>query len=138
MNPFASLESILSPQGEPEAPSIGLLVEDWDENLRHDVQQIVDTGYQVVVIPTSSTSMEVKSADEEQMGTGDPVSMIELDHHEPRVLFYYKGKPENAAEGIPVLIVEEGKVKVDMEGRVKELAEHLGLLDEEFDYVDRH
>ena len=135
MNPFASLESILSPQGEPEAPSIGLLVEDWDENLRHDVQQIVDTGYQVVVIPTGTTSME--SDDEEQMGTGEPVSTIELDHHEPQVLFYYKGKPENAAEGIPVLIVEEGKVKVDMEGRVKELAEHLGLLDEEFDYVDR-
>lgn len=135
MNPFASLESILSPQGEPEAPSIGLMVEDWDANLRHDLQQIVDTGYQVVVIPIGSTSLEELS--DNTIVNGVDYSAPKVANEDPQVLFYYKGKPENAAEGIPVLIVEEGKVKVDMEGRVKELAEHLGLLDEEFDYVDR-
>ncbi|MNI85704.1 hypothetical protein D3C73_1427250 [compost metagenome] len=54
----------------------------------------------------------------------------EPDGREPAMIFYYKGVPEDGSEGIPVLVAEDGKVKVSVEGRMKELAEHLGLLED--------
>ncbi|QTH80318.1 hypothetical protein PA10_00118 [Pseudomonas phage pPa_SNUABM_DT01] len=150
MNLFVSLEEVLSPIGEPKAPTVGLLVQDWDENVTGVAEQVVNLGYGVQLIPAGAkyspegighTTM-TKSAKEK---TPQSISERREDHgdegdndvpdprnfpHQPQVLFYYKGKPEDAAEGIPVLVAEDGKVKVSVEGRVKELAEYLGMLEE--------
>lgn len=131
MNPFVSLEDILSPHGEPKAPVIGLMVEDWDVNLKQDVEHLVNLGHSVMILPIN-TSVEGFIGDGNPMGYDKVVG-----EHEPQVLFYYKGRPEDASESIPVLMVEEGRVKVDMEGRMKELAEVLGLL-EDSDHVDAY
>ncbi|MNG03127.1 hypothetical protein D3C84_861920 [compost metagenome] len=99
MYPFVSLEDVLSPHGEPTAPTVGLMVGDWDANLKQGIEAITDLGHRVVVLPMDHASME---ADDEQMGTGDPVSAVKIHGSEPVVRFYYKGKPDDAVEGIPV------------------------------------
>ncbi|MNZ13947.1 hypothetical protein D3C78_308570 [compost metagenome] len=124
MNIFASLEDVLSPVGESKTPVVGLLVQDWDENLKGVAEQVVDLGYGVQLIPTGG-----KAAMEDLPNgivTPDPI----IPGHQPQVLFYYKGKPEDASEELPVLVVDSGKVQVTLEGRVKELAEYLGLLED--------
>ncbi len=125
MNLFVSLENILAPIGDQEAPQVGLLVEDWDENLMPTVGQFVDLGYSIHVIPLSSTSVE----------SINPLTLIDEQPLEPashpQVLFYYKGKPEDSQDEIPVLVAAEGKVQVSHEGRMKELAEYLGLLNDD-------
>jgi len=124
MNVFASLEEVLSPGGDAKSPSIGLVVEDWDENLTGVVGQIVSLGRNVQLLPANTLSME-----------DEPNGIIEnepvIPGHAGSTLFYYKGVPKDMAEGIPILIIDDAKVKVSHEGRVKELAEYLGLLDDD-------
>jgi hypothetical protein len=49
---------------------------------------------------------------------------------EPQVLFYYKGKPEDVTDSIPVLVADNGNVKVSVEGKMKELAEYMGMIED--------
>lgn len=124
MNIFASLEETLSPVGEPKAPVVGMRVEDWDENLSKVTGALVDLGYAVQTIPkTGTVSMEESN---NGIVTADAVP----DSATPQVLFYYKGKPEDAAEGIPILVAEDGNVKVSVEGKMKELAEYMGMIED--------
>jgi len=127
-NVFVSLEDVLAPIGESKAPVVGMQVGDWDDSFMSTVNQIVDLGYAIKVIPTgSAVSAEALNPLTKVMepDDGEPMS-------EPQVVFYYKGKgAEDILEGIPVLTVSEGKVQVSHEGRVKELAEYLGMLDHE-------
>ncbi len=128
MNITVSLEEVLAPVGESSAPEVGLMIGDWDENTWGVIDQIVTTGHSVRIV---SSSREVT------MESINPLTKInEPDDAEPQddpqVIFYYKGKgPDAVLEGIPVLTVMEGKVQVSHEGRMKELAEFLGMLDHE-------
>lgn len=124
MNIFASLEETLSPHGEPKAPIVGLMVEDWDENVQDAAGALVNLGYAVQTIPkTQSYSAEsfVNGIVKE-----DPVP----DGQVPQVLFYYKGKPEDVTDSIPVLVADNGNVKVSVEGKMKELAEYMGMIED--------
>lgn len=132
MNIFASLEETLSPVGEPKAPVIGMMVEDWDENVQDTAGKLVNMGYAVQTIP-SGVSYSGEAANN-GIVTADPVPHGQ----EPQVLFYYKGKPEDASEGIPVLVVEDGNVKVSVEGKMKELAEYLGMIKDADDDTSDH
>lgn len=134
MNLFASLEDILAPAGEPKAPQVGIMVQDWDENLMQAAGQIVDLGYTVTVWPQHAiVSTEAQDASnngivpESQVTTG----------HIPQTLYYYKGKPEDAAEEIPVLVVEEGKVKVSTEAGLIDLVEHFKPVRDDGDHEYR-
>lgn len=124
MNIFASLEETLSPAGEPKAPVIGLMVEDWDENVTDVAGKLVNMGYAVNTIPKGVAYSAESSVN--GIVTEDPVPHGQ----EPQILFYYKGKPEDAQEGIPILVAEDGKVKVSVEGKMKELAEYLGMIED--------
>jgi hypothetical protein len=130
-NPFVSLENALNPITPDKAPDVGLLVHDWDENVNDAAAQIIEAGRSVVIIPTSSAT---PSMEEEANG----VIGFDIVPHGimPSTLFYYKGLPEDLQEGIPVLSVEAGKVRVTQEGRVKELAEALGLLEDNDNATD--
>ena len=55
MNIFASLEDVLSPVGEPKAPVVGMMVDDWDENTQDALGKLVNMGYAVNVNPTNVT-----------------------------------------------------------------------------------
>jgi len=131
-NLFASLEELLAPVGEPAAPLVGLMVEDWDENVSGVTGAIVELGYNVQVLPGRQVSQEQDASDNGMVPENEYVSGAD-----PQVLFYYKGKPEDVSDEIPVLIVEQGKVKVSQEGKMKELAEYLGLLDNEGEHEYR-
>lgn len=127
MNVFISLEDVLSPGGESKAPAIGMMVHDWDENVSDMAGKIVDLGYTVSAIPSGlsySGESSVNGIVEE-----DPVPK----GRKPLSMFYYKGKPKDVVDDIPVLTLEDGKVMVSTEGRVKELAEHLGMLADDDD-----
>lgn len=133
-NLFVSFEQALTPVGEPSAPKVGLLVSDFDANLGAAVSQLTDAGRTVELIPLVDgvrPAMEDDLYKGDYTGNGQPAAMEEGAHVEPQTLFYYKGKPEDANEGIPVLMVMDGKVQVSHEGRVKELAEALGMLDDD-------
>lgn len=132
MNVFASLEETLSPHGEPKAPVVGMMIEDWDENVQDTAGKIVNLGYAVNLIPKGVSYSGESSVN--GIVKEDPVP----DGQEPQVLFYYKGKPEDAQEGIPVLIAEDGNVKVSVEGKVKELAEYLGMIKDADDDTSDH
>lgn len=122
MNIFASLEETLSPVGEPKAPVVGLMIEDWDENVTDVAGKLVNLGYAVQTIPKGvaySAESFVNGIVKE-----DPVPKGQV----PQVLFYYKGKPEDVSDGIPVLVAVDGNVKVSVEGKMKELAEYLGMI----------
>jgi hypothetical protein len=121
MNLFASLEDILAPAGEPKAPQVGIMVQDWDENLMQAAGQIVDLGYNVTVWPQHAI-VSVEAQDASNNGIV-PESQV-TPGHTPQTLYYYKGKPENVAEHLPVLVVEEGKVKVSTEDGLVDLEEH--------------
>jgi hypothetical protein len=121
MNYFASLEDILSPIGEPKAPIVGLLVQDWDENVTLTAGRIAELGYAAQVLPLGAQVSQEQNASNNGIVPDNEVTR----DPQPQVLFYYKGKPENAAEGIPVLVINEGKVKVSIEERLIELREHL-------------
>jgi len=121
MNYFASLEDILSPIGEPKAPIVGLLVQDWDENVTLTAGRIAELGYAAQVLPLGAQVSQEQNASNNGIVPDNEVTR----GPQPQVLFYYKGKPENAAEGIPVLVINEGKVKVSIEERLIELREHL-------------
>lgn len=129
MNIFASLEEVLSPHGEPKGPVVGLMVQDWDENVTDVAGSLVNLGYAVKTIPGTKVSNEDSNN-----------GIVTPDHveqgHEPQILFYYKGVPEDAREGIPVLVAEDGKVKVSIEGKMKELAEYMGMLRDADDKSD--
>ncbi|MCY1290956.1 hypothetical protein D9M68_20270 [compost metagenome] len=131
MNPFVSLEEALNPIGTDKAPDVGLLVHDWDENVNDVAAQIYNAGRSVTIIPTSSATSSMESS-VNGIIKEDKIHMGVM----PATLFYYKGLPEDAQEGIPVLTVENGKVQVSHEGRVKELAEALGLLEDRDDTGD--
>lgn len=122
MNIFASLEETLSPHGEPKAPVVGLMIEDWDENVTDVAGKLVNMGYAVNTIP-KGVAYSSESANN-GIVEPDPIPKGQA----PEILFYYKGKPENAQEGIPVLVAEDGNVKVSVEGKMKELAEYLGMI----------
>lgn len=133
MNPFVSLEEALTPMMPVKSPDVGIFVEDFDENFNGVVSQFTAAGRTVEVIPVQ-TQDGVKPSFEDlyrgdYTGNGQPAGLP--------TLYYYKGKLEDESIGIPVLYVEEGKVKVSSEGRVKELAEELGLLDTD-DQVGDH
>lgn len=132
-NPFVSLENALNPITPDKAPDVGLLVHDWDENVNDAAAQIYNSGRSVTIIPTSSATASMETS-VNGIIKEDPIHLGVM----PATLFYYKGLPENAIEGIPVLTVENGKVQVSHEGRVKELAEALGLLDEEDMHANDH
>lgn len=130
VNPFVSLEHALNPITPDKAPDVGLLVQDWDENVDNVAEQIIRTGKSLMIIPVNSAVST--ESQENGIVLEDPIPDAAL----PDTLFYYKGLPPDASEGIPVLTVEEGKVKVSHEGRVKELAEALGLLKDDDDVND--
>lgn len=132
MNIFASLEETLSPVGEPKAPVIGMMVQDWDENVQDTAGKLVNMGYAVQTIP-SGVSYSGEAANN-GIVTEDPVPRGQ----EPQVLFYYKGKPDDASEGIPILVVEDGNVKVSIEGKMKELAEYMGMIKDADDDTSDH
>jgi len=141
MNPFVSLEEALTPMMPVKSPDVGIFVEDFDENFNGVVSQFTAAGRTVEVIPVQ-TQDGVKPSFEDlyrgdYTGNGQPAAMVEGEPAGLPTLYYYKGKPEDESIGIPVLYVEEGKVKVSSEGRVKELAEELGLLDTD-DQVGDH
>ncbi|MNR98610.1 hypothetical protein D3C72_298200 [compost metagenome] len=132
MNIFASLEETLSPVGEPKAPVVGLMIEDWDENVTDVAGKLVDMGYAVQTIP-KGVSYSGESANN-GIVEADPVPKGQV----PQVLFYYKGKPEDASDGIPVLVAEDGNVKVSVEGKMKELAEYMGMIKDADDDTSDH
>lgn len=139
-NFLVSLEQVLSPGGEPKSPTVGLLIQDWDENVTGVADKIIELGHNVLLIPNGGDRPSNEDLLGNFIGNGQPQGMVDdKPHHvEPQVLYYYKGLPDDATEGIPVLTVEEGKVKVSHEGRVKELAEALGMLDDDDDRMSDH
>lgn len=127
MNLFASLEDILSPVGEPKAPVVGLVVNDWDENVMQVAGQFIESGRNVLFMPghTAVVSQEQDAGNNGLIPERDIVT-----GRIPQSLYYYKGRPEDASEEIPVLVVEEGKVKVQTDEGIVSLEEHLARLDE--------
>ncbi len=127
MNLFASLEDILSPVGEPKAPVVGLVVNDWDENVMQAAGQFIESGRNVLFMPghTAVVSQEQDAGNNGLIPERDIVT-----GRIPQSLYYYKGRPEDASEEIPVLVVEEGKVKVQTDEGIVSLEEHLARLDE--------
>lgn len=126
MNLFASLEDILAPIGEPKSPVVGLMVEDWDENLGAAAGQLVDEGYAVKIMDHGQVLPMGKPSQEQNASDNGIVPDNEIPHDpEPQVLFYYKGVPEDASQGIPILVAEDGKVQVSHEGQMSELRDYL-------------
>lgn len=127
MNLFASLEDILSPAGEPKAPVVGLVVNDWDENVMQAAGQFIESGRNVLFMPGHNPVV----SQEQDAGTNGMIPERDIiTGRIPTSLYYYKGRPEDASEEIPVLVVEEGKVKVQTDEGVVSLEEHLSRLDE--------
>lgn len=122
MNLFASLEDILSPVGEPKAPVVGLIVNDWDENVMQAAGQFIESGRNVLFMPGHNPVV----SQEQDAGTNGMIPERDIiTGRIPTSLYYYKGRPEDASEEIPVLVVEEGRVKVSTEGGMVDLTEHL-------------
>lgn len=143
-NLFVSFEDAVAPIATGVSPSVGLIVQDVDQDLALAVNQIINTtgkAVQLIPGPEFKAAMEARIQDEEdteiEIGDGSPYPMMDPSEGKPMSLFYYKGVPEDVTHGIPVLHVEDGKVKVSHEGRVKELAEALGLLDDD-DQIGDH
>jgi len=129
-NIVASLEDVLAPVGEPKSPVVGLQVGDWDENLPAVTGAIANAGFAVSINPAGVVSTE---AAVNGIVTPDEVP----DGVQPQAMFIYKGKPEDASESIPIIVADNGKVQVSVEGKMKELAEFLGQLRDP-DYVNDH
>lgn len=100
MNIFASLEDVLAPVGEPEAPIVGMMVEDWDENTQDALGKLVNMGYAVNVNSPNVTYSH------ESIGSG----IIE-DEPVPKsnqvITVYYKNKPCDVTNNVPVITYED-------------------------------
>lgn len=110
MNIFASLEDVLSPVGEPKAPVVGMMVDDWDENTQDALGKLVNMGYAVNVNPTNVTYSH------EDIGSG----IIE-DEIVPRskqvITVYYKNKPQNVIDNTPVITYEDNAFMLSINDR---------------------
>lgn len=102
---YVSLEELLSPIGEPEGPAVGLVVDDWDDNLRSVGIKVVDAGYALQVIERGEYSAEAMVARgmSQTFFYGDDVGDL----------------------GIPVLKVDQGNVIVTEDGVERELEHYL-------------